>query len=297
MDKNTKNLLCGLVLGDGTIHKRGKRFQMQHSIKQLEYLKYKVSLLKEVGFNLEIQTFECNGYQECRCGFSNDYVTRIRKWVYKTGKKVIKKEFLLRLTDRQMSIINCHYRSSGFRQYPIYENGQLIRWKSEIVLTILNKAKDDEFWSDELPRFSVGADPKTGIATCPEELIKYTEKENLYINELYEILNNYEEELDTTELQECLYDNSCDLTLRYKLLQLVALSILYSKNTIPEYGYERAKRFINEFNKKMNLELSTEEIDEIISRDYRSENTNNNVVTKRKTRSLIRLLTCRKEVQ
>ena len=46
MDKNTKNLLCGLVLGDGTVHKRGKRFQMQHSSKQLEYLKYKVSLLK-----------------------------------------------------------------------------------------------------------------------------------------------------------------------------------------------------------------------------------------------------------
>ena len=104
MDKNTKNLLCGLVLGDGTVHKRGKRFQIQHSIKQLEYLKYKVSLLKEVGFDLEIQTFECNGYQECRCGFSNDYFTRIRKWLYKTGKKVIKKEFLLRLTDREIAL-------------------------------------------------------------------------------------------------------------------------------------------------------------------------------------------------
>lgn len=104
MDKNTKNLLCGLVLGDGTVHKRGKRFQMQHSIKQLEYLKYKVSLLREVGFDLEIQTFECNGYQECRCGFSNDYFTRIRKWLYKTDKKVIKKEFLLRLTDREIAL-------------------------------------------------------------------------------------------------------------------------------------------------------------------------------------------------
>lgn len=104
MDKNTKNLLCGLVLGDGTVHKRGRRFQMQHSIKQLEYLKYKVSLLKEVGFDLEVQTFECNGYQECRAGFSNDYFTRIRKWLYKNDKKVIKKEFLLRLTDREIAL-------------------------------------------------------------------------------------------------------------------------------------------------------------------------------------------------
>lgn len=104
MDKNTKNLLCGLVLGDGTVHKRGRRFQMTHSIKQLEYLKYKVSLLKDVGFDLEIQTFECNGYQECRAGFSNDYFTRIRKWLYKNGKKVIKKEFLLRLTNREIAL-------------------------------------------------------------------------------------------------------------------------------------------------------------------------------------------------
>lgn len=106
MDLNTKNLLCGLVLGDGTVHKRGKRFQMQHSIKQLEYLKYKVSLLKEVGFNLEIQTFTYNGYEECRCGFSNNYFTLIRNWLYSkdTGKKKIKKEFLLRLTDREIAL-------------------------------------------------------------------------------------------------------------------------------------------------------------------------------------------------
>ena len=54
-----------------------------------------MSLLKEVGFDLEIQTFECNGHQECRCGFSNDYFTKIRKWLYKTGKKVIKKDIRL----------------------------------------------------------------------------------------------------------------------------------------------------------------------------------------------------------
>ena len=51
-------------------------------------------------------------------------------------------------------------------------------------------------------------------------------------------------------------------------VQSVALKLLYSRNTIPERGYERAKRFINEFNKKLDLTLSTEQIDEIISRDY-----------------------------
>ena len=58
------------------------------------------------------------------------------------------------------------------------------------------------------------------------------------------------------------------MELRHRILQLVALKLLYSRNTIPERGYERAKRFINEFNKKLGLTLSTEQIDEIIHRDY-----------------------------
>ena len=36
-----------------------------------------------------------------------------------------------------------------------------------------------------------------------------------------------------------------------------------------EYGYERAKRFINEMNKKLNANLSTNRIDEIMSKDYK----------------------------
>ena len=58
------------------------------------------------------------------------------------------------------------------------------------------------------------------------------------------------------------------MELRHRILQLVALKLLYSRNTIPERGYERAKRFINEFNKKLGLTLSAEQIDEIIHRDY-----------------------------
>ena len=58
------------------------------------------------------------------------------------------------------------------------------------------------------------------------------------------------------------------MELRDRILQLVALKLLYSRNTIPERGYERSKKFINEFNKELNLTLSTEEIDEIMRRNY-----------------------------
>lgn len=59
---------------------------------------------------------------------------------------------------------------------------------------------------------------------------------------------NENEELDSTELKNCIYNRECDIKLRNKILQLVALKLLYSKNTTPERGYERVKRFINEFN-------------------------------------------------
>ena len=102
------------------------------------------------------------------------------------------------------------------------------------------------------------------------ELEEYLDsEENLNLDELLSIFKEkYTDELDFTELKESVYDHNCDMELRHRILQLVALKLLYSRNTIPERGYERAKRFINEFNKKLGLTLSAEQIDEIIHRDY-----------------------------
>ena len=110
----------------------------------------------------------------------------------------------------------------------------------------------------------------TGEVSKDYDLEEYVDsKENISLDELLVVLSEkYVDELDFTELKESVYDHDCDMELRHRVLQLVALKLLYSKNTIPERGYERAKRFINEFNKKLNLTLSTEEIDEAIGRDY-----------------------------
>ena len=91
---------------------------------------------------------------------------------------------------------------------------------------------------------------------------------NLFSNSL-----NYSNDLDFTALEECIYNHNCDTELRNKILQLAALKLLYSRNTTPERGYERAKRLINEFNKKLKLHLTTDEIDELISGEYDIEKT------------------------
>lgn len=118
--------------------------------------------------------------------------------------------------------------------------------------------------------FLLHADHMTGEVSKDYKLEEYIDNdENINLDELLSIFNKkYIDELDFTELKESVYDHNCDMELGHRILQLVALKLLYSRNTIPERGYERAKRFINEFNKKLGLALSTEQIDEIIHRDY-----------------------------
>ena len=67
------------------------------------------------------------------------------------------------------------------------------------------------------------------------------------------------------------------MELRHRILQLVALKLLYSRNTIPERGYERAKRFINEFNKELDVKLTTKQIDEIVNKDYSNVKKNDDI--------------------
>lgn len=102
--KQLRNLLCGLVIGDGTITKSGRRLQIQHSIKQLEYLKYKVFLLNQFNIYPEIQLFDNNGYEGCRIGFTHSQCKFVRNWLYKTGIKVFNKEFLFKLSDLEIAL-------------------------------------------------------------------------------------------------------------------------------------------------------------------------------------------------
>ena len=181
------------------------------------------------------------------------------------------RQLLFWLPHNQLCLMECGYRAKGWGQYPIYENGKEIDLKVQIFMKINKKIKEEcNPWYGETTYFLLHADHMTGEVSNDYELEEYLDsEENLNLDELLSIFKEkYTDELDFTELKESVYDHNCDMELRHRILQLVALKLLYSRNTIPERGYERAKRFINEFNKKLGLELSTEQIDEIIHRDY-----------------------------
>ena len=178
---------------------------------------------------------------------------------------------LLRLPHNQLCLMECGYRAKGWGQHPIYKNGKEVDWKVQIFMRI--DRKNEEECNPLLGKasyFLLHVDHMTGEVSKDYELEEYIDNdENINLDELLSIFNKkYIDELDFTELKECVYDHNRDMELRHRILQLVALKLLYSRNTIPERGYERAKRFINEFNKELGLTLSAEQIDEIIHRDY-----------------------------
>ncbi len=182
------------------------------------------------------------------------------------------KQLLFRLPHNQLCLIECGYRANGGIQYQIYENGQ-VKWKSQIIIRTNKKNEKNNFFVNKIPYFLIYADYMTGEISKNYELGEYLNSEkNITLDELLSIFNKkYVDVLDFTELKQSVYNHNCDIELRRRILQLTALKLLYSKNTIPERGYERAKRFINEFNKKLCLNLSTEEIDEIIYRNYNNK--------------------------
>lgn len=185
------------------------------------------------------------------------------------------KQLMYRLPHEQLSLIECDYRSYGGGIDNLYDDkGEVVGQKAILFMNIDRKNIEYKPYSlHDIPTdFLLNADVQDGKVDVDYNLKNYVDVDNITLDELLILFKEkYNDKLGFTKLEECVYDHDCDVELRRKILQLVALKLLYSNKTIPERGYERAKRFINEFNKKMNLNLSCEEIDEAINRDYNND--------------------------
>lgn len=205
-----------------------------------------------------------------------EYYEGIRYFDFEDVKSLAKvmsiKQLMYRLPCEQLFLLECDYRSTGQGFRNVYnDKNEIVAEKPILFMSIYRKnIEDNQFlMSSKLPDFLLHADTDSGKVQIDYNLKDYVDTDNITLDELLNLFKEkYSEEFSFTELEKCVYDHNCDVELRNKVLQLVALKILYSHNTIPERGYERAKRFINEFNKKMGLNISTEEIDNAINKDY-----------------------------
>ena len=188
--------------------------------------------------------------------------------IERMSKHMSIRQLLYRLPHKELCLIEADYRSTGGGLKTLYdEKGNTIGYKPVLFMSLKNKEFDPLNY-DSLWELFITADAKTGVIESTHRFEELVTTEEITLVNLLGVLKGKLREIDTTKLEECLYDHACDIELRNRLLQLTALKMVYSKNTIPERGYERAKRFIAEFNKKLELDLDTKEIDEIMNRDY-----------------------------
>jgi len=181
-------------------------------------------------------------------------------------------QLMYRLSIEQQSLMNCSYRTGGGGIRQFYNDNGNVYYKDIIYLKI--GWKNTNFNCTNSSYFILIADPDNGLVNIDYRLKFFVKvnNENITLDELLNLLKeNYSKDYDLKELQECIYDHECDIELRKKVLELIALKLLYSNRTLPENGYVRAKNFIEEFNNEMNINLSSLEIDEIFNRDYTNE--------------------------
>ena len=114
MTKEEKATLIGLVLGDGHLacskfkncNSFHQEFSLIHSIKQKEYLEWKVNLIHSIigGNKPSIIEFNNNGYKGVKAMKSHRYFRVLYKYLYKDGIKMIPSKALNRLTPLAIAI-------------------------------------------------------------------------------------------------------------------------------------------------------------------------------------------------
>lgn len=233
-----------------------------HSFIDVEYIQ---ELIDNIVYWYEMK------YPERELELSEGTIYRNFEDIENLSKVMDLKQLMYRLPHKQLCLMECNYRSKGGSiRYVYNDKGEKVGQKKILYIRIDRKGIEyNPFSCSKLPDFLLHADPDSGKVDVDYNLKDYFSVDDITLDELLVLFKEkYTDELGFTELEECIYDHNCDVELRRIVLQLVALKLLYSNRTIPERGYKRATRFINEFNKKMGLNLTTEEIDEAINRDY-----------------------------
>lgn len=108
--KESRNLLIGLLLGDGTISNNNV-FKLAHSVKQKDYFEWKIKQLKEAAIrNTGIKSYtSTKGYNKGNEVLYTQlntitFIKVLRRVVYKEGKKSFSRKLLNRLDARGIAI-------------------------------------------------------------------------------------------------------------------------------------------------------------------------------------------------
>lgn len=94
--KQSRNLVLYMLYGDGSINKQGGYLAVRHSIKQKEYIEWKMNLLRQHGINTtDLYYVSNNGYgaYEFRT-YTHDFIRNMRKYIYTPYKNIANVKYL-----------------------------------------------------------------------------------------------------------------------------------------------------------------------------------------------------------
>lgn len=173
-------------------------------------------------------------------------------------------QLLTRLDAVEIDFLKGYYHAFGGGIRHIYNQKGQVTGTKEVLFMKINRKEEDtkDVLRGKAPYFLLTADTETGQVVWNSNLEKLVSKSKMTLDELLSLFQKeHKKDLDYSELIKCVNNHKRDLELRDIFLMLVALRLLFSRTTIPEYGYKRAQLFIKEFNQNLGLDISTEKID------------------------------------
>ena len=181
-------------------------------------------------------------------------------------------QLFFRLSHQARCLMECGYRAGSWG-YPY------------IYISVKIKSENPVLNGELIPEL-IRVNHYTGIVNSYDlEKLEVSIDTQITIEELLSILEERNtKDINYNNIKRTIYLHNIDLKLRKKILELIPLKLLYSNTTIPEYGYERAKKFIEEMNKEIpDLNLTTEKIDELMNYNYKKINIVESEAVKKET--------------
>lgn len=190
-NKDSRNLIIGLLLGDGTISNNNV-FKLSHGYKQKEYLEWKINLLNEHGI-------KNNGLKEyiSTCGYNVNntvyysqlsiipFIKVLRRIIYKPIKNYANRKLLNRLSPLGLAIwymddgcINIRKTGDKIHGFYIRIATCLYKEQNQIIIDYFK-----EVWNISFYQFKEGRPGKNTYSLCcgTQEGVKFIELIKPYV--------------------------------------------------------------------------------------------------------------------
>lgn len=190
-NKESRNLIIGMLLGDGTISNNNV-FKLSHGYKQKEYLEWKINLLNQYGIknNGLKEYISNNGYNINSIVYYSQlsiipFIKVLRRIIYKPIKNYANRKILNRLNPLGIAIwymddgcINIRKTNDKIHGFYIKISTCLYKEQNQIIIDYFKEVWDISFY-----QFKEGRAEKNTYSLCcgTKEGIKFIELVKPYI--------------------------------------------------------------------------------------------------------------------